>query len=423
LRLRRFFNVTATWDIGSKEIDVKSKLIALIGVFVTVLLVSGMVACGGGDDDTPSDGIVPDTDEGITTDSGLRYIEIVAGDGLAVQPGDIVKVHYTGTLEDGTQFDTSLDTGEPLEFASGMGKMIAGFDEGVAMMKEGGKAKLIIPPDIGYGAQDKESIPPNSTLIFELELLSIERPDPPVDVAENDYNVSDSGLKYYDFEVGDGDQPEAGQTAIIDFTMWREDGARVESTLEIGQPFPFPIGVGQMLEGLDEGVLTMNVGGKRQLVVPSELAFGEQGTDVVPPNTALIFEVELIVVIPVPEAADQTIVDEGDYTTIESGLKYFDIVTGEGDSPEVGQLVVVHFTGWLTDGTKFDSTIDGGLPTTFSYGMGRMISGLDEGVGSMKVGGKRQLVVPPELGLGDQDIEIVPPNSTLIFEVELMDIL
>ncbi len=401
----------------------KSKLIVLLGVFVAVLLVSGMAACGGGDDETPSADITPDQNEGITTDSGLQYIEILAGTGPIVQAGDSVEVHYTGTLEDGTKFDSSLDRGEPLPFTVGMGQMIAGFDEGVALMKEGGKAELIIPPEIGYGAQDKGTIPPNSTLIFEVELLSIERPDPPKEVAETDYHISDSGLKYYDFVVGDGDQPEAGQTAIIDFTMWSEDGARIESTDDVGKPFVFPIGVGQMLEGLDEGVLTMNVGGKRQLVVPPELAFGEQGTNVVPPNTALIFEVELIAVIPVPEAADQTIVDEGDYTTSESGLKYYDIVAGEGDSPEVGQLAVVHFTGWLIDGTKFDSTIDSGLPITFPYGIGQMISGLDEGVGSMKVGGKRQLVVPSELGLGDQDNGVVPPNSTLIFEIELMYIL
>ncbi len=398
----------------------KSKLIALIGIFAIVLLVSGMAACGGGDDETPSADITPDQSEGITTNSGLQYIEILAGTGPMVQSGDRVEVHYTGTLEDGTKFDSSLDKGVPLPFTVGMGQMIPGFDEGVAMMREGGKAKLIIPPEIGYGAQASEKIPSNSTLTFEVELLSIERPEPPEKVDEADYQVTESGLKYYDFVVGDGDQPEAGQTAIIDFTMWREDGARIESTDDVGQPFVFPVGVEQMLEGLDEGVSTMKVGGKRQLVVPPELAFGDEDTVAVPPNTTLVFEVKLLEVIPVPELTE---VKEEDYVIADSGLKYYDIQVGEGATPQEGQQVTVDYAGWLTDGTLFDSSAKTGQPITFALGVGQLIAGFDEGVAGMKVGGKRQLVIPPDLGYGDQDMGAIPPNSTLIFEIELMDIL
>ena len=100
--------------------------------------------------------------------------DIEEGEGTEVKNGDTVLMHYTGTLENGTKFDSSYDHGgEPFETPIGVGRVIKGWDEGVVGMKVGGKRKLIIPPSLGYGAQDMGTIPPNSTLIFELELVSI----------------------------------------------------------------------------------------------------------------------------------------------------------------------------------------------------------------------------------------------------------
>ncbi len=89
----------------------------------------------------------------VTTASGLQYTEIVAGTGPAAQPGDIVSVHYTGKLTNGTKFDSSVDRGEPLQFPLGVGRVIKGWDEGIALMKKGGKATLTIPPELAYGAR------------------------------------------------------------------------------------------------------------------------------------------------------------------------------------------------------------------------------------------------------------------------------
>jgi peptidylprolyl isomerase len=111
----------------------------------------------------------------ITTPSGLKYIDLIIGDGEMPKPGDVVVVHYVGTLKDGTKFDSSRDRKDPLGFYLGRGEVIKGWEEGVATMKVGGKRKLIIPPDLGYGSQDKGKIPPNSTLYFEVELLSVTR--------------------------------------------------------------------------------------------------------------------------------------------------------------------------------------------------------------------------------------------------------
>lgn len=109
-------------------------------------------------------------------------------------------------------------------------------------------------------------------------------------------------------------------------------------------------------------------------------------------------------------------------TTTESGLQYTDIVEGTGATPTTGQRVKVHYTGTLQDGTKFDSSRDRGQPFEFQIGVGQVIKGWDEGVGSMKVGGQRQLVIPPELGYGSRGIGPIPPNSTLLFDVELLGV-
>jgi len=101
--------------------------------------------------------------------------DIIVGQGAEAVKYSIVTVNYTGWLEDGTKFDSSLNSGrEPLRFTLGAGQMIQGFDQGIPGMKVGGKRKLTIPPNLGYGSQDKGIIPPNSTLIFELDLLIVE---------------------------------------------------------------------------------------------------------------------------------------------------------------------------------------------------------------------------------------------------------
>jgi peptidylprolyl isomerase len=117
----------------------------------------------------------PVTDETLTTtDSGLQYIDIVEGTGAMPQPGQRVTVHYTGTLEDGTKFDSSRDRGRPFTFQIGVGQVIKGWDEGVGTMRVGGQRKLVIPSELGYGSRGAGGvIPPNATLIFDVELLRI----------------------------------------------------------------------------------------------------------------------------------------------------------------------------------------------------------------------------------------------------------
>ncbi|MFT5509684.1 MAG: peptidylprolyl isomerase [Hyphomicrobiaceae bacterium] len=114
-------------------------------------------------------------------------------------------------------------------------------------------------------------------------------------------------------------------------------------------------------------------------------------------------------------------------TTTASGLQYTDTVEGTGDQPKTGQICVMHYTGWLYEdgkkGAKFDSSVDRGQPFEFPIGAGRVIGGWDEGVASMKIGGKRTLIIPPALGYGARGAGgIIPPNATLMFDVELLGV-
>ena len=160
---------------------------------LSVALIAAFVLGCSGEPDTESD-TAPDTEmetaserspsmpEGppevsgdtVQTDSGLQYIVIEEGGGASPQPGQMARVHYTGWLTDGTKFDSSVDRGEPFSFPVGAGRVIPGWDEGVALMKVGGKRRFIIPSDLAYGPGGSGPIPPGATLIFDVELLGIE---------------------------------------------------------------------------------------------------------------------------------------------------------------------------------------------------------------------------------------------------------
>ena len=135
----------------------------LMGVLATLLAVPAFAA----KDETKAG-------KAVTTASGLKYIDQLVGKGASPAAGKKVKVHYTGTLENGTKFDSSVDRKQPFDFVIGVGQVIPGWDEGVMSMKVGGKRKLIIPAKLGYGARGAGGvIPPNATLLFDVELLDV----------------------------------------------------------------------------------------------------------------------------------------------------------------------------------------------------------------------------------------------------------
>ena len=146
-----------------------------------ILLIVGLVlgACGADDADTGASGESCDTSAEVEVTEGLTYRDIECGDGEVADPGDLVFVHYTGKLEDGTEFESSLG-GDPLDFTIGAGQVIEGWEQGVPGMLVGGQRELTIGPDLAYGdAGALGVVPPNATLIFEIELVDIAPPPTP----------------------------------------------------------------------------------------------------------------------------------------------------------------------------------------------------------------------------------------------------
>ena len=237
-------------------------------------------------------------------------------------------------------------------------------------------------------------------------------------------NTTASGLQFEDDIIGSGAEAKAGQDVTVHYTGWLYSngvrGAKFDSSKDRKDPFKFELDGGMVIRGWDEGVQGMKIGGTRTLTIPPELGYGAGGAGgVIPPNATLMFEVELLAVSGGDTAVELTL------QTTASGLQYEDVVEGTGAEASAGQRVTVHYTGWLykngSRGKKFDSSKDRGDPFRFTLAGGEVIRGWDEGVQGMKVGGTRMLVIPSELGYGARGAGgVIPPNATLIFEVELL---
>ncbi|MFO0964369.1 MAG: FKBP-type peptidyl-prolyl cis-trans isomerase [Gemmataceae bacterium] len=213
----------------------------------------------------------------------------------------------------------------------------------------------------------------------------------------------DSGLKYRDIREGAGEPAKKGDSVSVVYTGRLRSGKQFDAN-DVDDPFTFELGKKVVIKGWDEGLVGMKIGGTRKLIVPPDLAYGDREIPGIPANSELIFEVELLDI----------------NGSKEPKLTIKDIKEGEGRAAKAGDTVEVHYTGKLADGTKFDSSRDRDKPFEFRLGAGKVIKGWDRGVVGMKVGGKRELVIPPELGYGKRGTPTIPPNAELYFEVELL---
>ncbi len=229
------------------------------------------------------------------------------------------------------------------------------------------------------------------------------------------------GLKYRDLKEGQGAACVPGSKVKVHYTGWLTDGTVFDSSKERGQPIEFSLN--GVIQGWSMGIPEMKPGGIRKLVIPPDLAYGNQKQAKIPPGSTLIFEVELLEFTPpkdLSKMSDGTLpgADDPGLKDIGEGLKMRDLKEGSGDPVQPGAHVTVNYTGWLTNGQVFDSSHKKGQPANFS--LNGVVKGWTMGIPGMKPGGIRKLVIPPALGYGSQDKGDIPPNSTLIFEVELV---
>lgn len=303
---------------GDPNADRKKMMRVLIpaGAIALVVVLVAVIASlsGGGGGRAMSDGSDGTADDPGLKEitSGVKYRDLREGQGDACPPGAKVKIHYTGWLTDGTVFDSSKDRGSPADFE--LEGLIQGWQIGIPGMKPGGIRKLVIAPDKAYGNQMKGKIPPNSTLIFEVELLEASGPRPRRSPAPDLNRLFDntapnaedsamkaigtSGLKYRDLKEGDGAIVRPGATVLVDYIGWRfSDNKMFDSSWKDGgRPFTASL-AGGVIRGWGEGLVGMKVGGIRKLVIPPELAYGARGAGSdIPPNATLVFEVELLAI-------------------------------------------------------------------------------------------------------------------------------
>lgn len=236
----------------------------------------------------------------LTTPSGVTIKLLKKGDGPKPSTGDKITVHYKGRLTDGAIFDSSYGRNQPFSFVLGTGQVIQGWDDAFAMMQTGDQAEIIIPPALGYGNEAMGKIPANSTLIFNVELLSVKQKITAVPYVVEGLDTAEtkSGLKYIMVKTGAGKAAIPGSNVSVHYTGYLTDGTKFDSSVERGEPIAFRLGEGRVIQGWEQGIALLNVGGRARLIIPYNLGYGEQGyPPVIPARATLVFDVELVDVI------------------------------------------------------------------------------------------------------------------------------
>ncbi|KAI4356333.1 hypothetical protein L6164_000363 [Bauhinia variegata] len=344
---------------------------------------------------------------------GLKKKLVKEGEGWDTpEVGDEVEVHYTGTLLDGTKFDSSRDGGTPFKFTLGQGKVIKGWDQGIITMKKGENAVFTIPPELAYGESGSPpTIPPNATLQFDVELLSW---------ASVKDICKDGGVFKKVLTAGEKwENPKDPDEVLVKYEARLEDGTLVAKSDGV----EFTVEEGHFCPALSKAVKTMKKGEKVLLTVKPQYGFGEKGKPqqgeegAVPPNATLQITLELVSWKTVSEVTN-------DKKVMKKILK-----EGEGyERPNEGAVVKLKVIGKLQDGTIFLKKGYGEEEDLFEFKTDeeQVIDGLDRGVMTMKKGEVALLTISPEYAYGSsqfqQELAVVPPNSTVYYEVELVSL-
>ncbi|MEX1001614.1 MAG: FKBP-type peptidyl-prolyl cis-trans isomerase [Crocinitomicaceae bacterium] len=241
----------------------------------------------------------------------------------------------------------------------------------------------------------------------------------------------ESGLYVYLEKEGSAEKPTLQDFLTIIYEGRLLDGTVFDGT--DGQAVSFPFPVSGLIKGWQEGLPHFGKGGKGKLIIPPDLAYGEKATGGIPPNSVLVFDIELVdfsaeepapqidMSVDYSDQIDAYIAEKGLKNPIktETGLYIFIDKEGSAEKPSVNDFLTLNYEGYLMDGTTFDGT--GGNPTTFDFPLKQTIMGWQEGIPYFGKGGKGKLIIPPYIGYGSREAGDIPANSILVFDIEIVD--
>ncbi len=358
-----------------------------------------------------------DDDDIDVTASGLRYVILEAtADGEKAKTCDTVDAHYTGYLPDGTKFDSSRDRDQTFQFPVGQGSVIPGWDEGFTLLAPGDKAILMIPPELGYGEQGGGTIPPNSTLYFDVELVGVDPVPARVEVADADYTFVPNDVRYAVIQEGEGDAVGEDKVLVLDFVLWdtNPNACPLANSVTSGRPIAFQTSDDNMFQAMIDGVDGIKLGEQRQIYMPEAALVGAgfQPGD-------YTFLVTLSDTLPAPPDGPQE-ADVADFTEVEGtdGIRYYDLVEGDGDEVSIGDSINVVYHVWTADGEMVTSSAySGQAAVPVQLGLGQL-PGFDEALPGATIGSTRQIFVPADVvgplpGTGEA--------ADVTFEVEIVE--
>ncbi len=400
------------------------------------------------------------------TETGLYYKLFKVGkDTIKPKLGDWVSLNMRYKYKDSTLFDNTKAMSAAVRFQLPPSDFKGDIYEGLRLLSAGDSAAFIINADSLFLKTFRQKARPafvdsNSVIYFYITMISIDTPGKMMqkEVESLKKYIEDkkitvqptaSGLYFIETVAGKGAKIDSGTWVKAHFKVSLTDGKQIFSSYDRGEPMKFEYGKRFDTPGFEEGIGMMKKGGKATFVVPSKIAFGEMGRGaMVGPYSTVIYDVEVIDVQSKAEyekeqAAAKKVAQakletsktqekdlmkkylkEKNITVAPTatGLYYVEKVKGTGAKAAAGKKVKVHYTGTLLNGTKFDSSRDRNEPFEFTLGKGQVIKGWDEGISLMNVGGKATLVIPSSIAYGDRDMGTIPPYSTLVFDVELLDV-
>lgn len=397
--------------------------------------------------------------EGIqTTASGLQYQVIKEGEGAHPTLKSKVVTHYTGTLRDGKVFDSSIERGQPATFP--LNAVILGWQEGIQLMKKGSRYRLFVPAGLGYGENSPASIPPNSVLIFDVELIDFSEEDVATSNAKSQLSYSygymiGKSLERVNFSADEKNPNQFVQGFAKGFEANDQDITVIESLLrarmEAGEPasdaeaakkiafgigFSSAAGIATQIGALsaDFDFNAVGVGysaalkGEDSQFSDEEMnGFLQTYFEPKQQEAQAKMQAEQEVASRVNIAAGEKFMAENaqkeGVVTMKNGMQYIVLEEGAKDTVRASleDKVTTHYHGTLIDGTVFDSSVDRGTPATFP--LNGVIEGWQAGIPLMPVGSKYRFFIPANLAYGNREMGgSIPAGSTLIFEVELIKI-